>query len=676
MTETMFCPNCKSLLTLKRKGKTDTKFCKGCGYREGSAVQEKPVVQKVQRKGAHPDYPLFPYEKIRDGQREFMQDLRTAVQEGKVLIGQAPTGIGKTVATLSIFLEDSMKTGRLVFFLTSKQSQHRIVVDTLREMSETSARNIKVIDVISKQAMCPKSKGGMPGYAFVEFCKGAIKSRKCDLQDDDYEKARAHVLTHIMHVNEIVKLCRERNLCPHKVALDALGDVDVIVCDYNYIFDIMAPAVLEKAGRELEDIDLIIDEAHNLPDRIRANMSMEFTAFKMGEAVKEGRKVGQRGARYTAGLKNAIDAWAGKLSADGETYVEKDKLIKELDRIFSQSIGEKESLEDYVKWLAEAGEKTLKSGADTSCALELAEFLRSWPSDEDTMVRILTGHEGGSWTLKLCFLDPKLLAGPIFEEVHSAVLMSGTLYPPDMYGDVLGVPLERRLGRAYDSPFPKENRKVLAVREVTTRYVKRGKDMNITTAEHVMGLARAAEGNVAAFFPSYRLIEGVADRIGKTLRGPELLVETQGMTKSDREAYLRHLRSHRANGCLLLAVQGGSLSEGIDYHDNLLSAVAIIGIPLAPPNLEVKALTNHYTNIFGREKGYLYGYMAPAFNKVVQGAGRLIRSETDRGVIVLMDERFVQSRYLNLLPPDLRPVPLGSVGELEDSVSVFFKENK
>jgi DNA excision repair protein ERCC-2 len=671
MTESMFCPRCKSLLKLKKRGKDNTRYCKSCGFSEGAEVLEK---MKPWRNAPHPDYPLFPYEKIRDGQREFMQDLRTVVKEGKILIAQAPTGIGKTVATLSTFLENAMESGRLVFFLTSKQSQHKIVVDTLREISGISSKNIKVVDVIAKQAMCPKTKGPLPGYAFVEFCKGMVKTQQCDLQRDDYSDSTEHVQSHIMHVNEIVKMCKSAGLCPHKVALDAMADANVIVCDYNYIFDEMAPGVLEKADKEFEDIDLIIDEAHNLPDRIRANLSMELTSFKMGEAIKEGRKDSQEGARYLAELRMAIDTWAGKLSQNRETYIERGKLLGELERIFSQTLAkEKESLKDFIELLAKVGEQSLKRGADVSYAMELAEFLTGWGSEKTTMVRILTKNED-NWTLKLCFLDPEELSGPVFESVHSSVLMSGTLYPPEMYGDVLGVPKERSLGRAYDSPFPKENRKVLATKKVTTRYVKRGEVMNVITAEHILGIAKAVDGNVAVFFPSYRLIEGVVDYVANTLKSSELLIERRGMKKSERESYLLHLRSHRDEGCLLLAVQGGSLSEGIDYQDNLLSAVAIVGIPLPPPNLEVKALTKHYTNIFGKEKGELYSYDAPAINKVVQGAGRLIRSETDRGIIVLMDERFVQPRFISLLPPDLRPAPLGNVKELEDEVSGFFRK--
>jgi Rad3-related DNA helicase len=144
------------------------------------------------------------------------------------------------------------------------------------------------------------------------------------------------------------------------------------------------------------------------------------------------------------------------------------------------------------------------------------------------------------------------------------------------------------------------------------------------------------------------------------------------MTKSDREAVLDRLRA-RKEPILLMAVQGGSLGEGIDYERNLLSALVVAGVPLAPPNKEVLALRNHCIKRFGREKGEIYGYYGPAFNKVVQSAGRLIRSEKDRGVVVLMDERFAQRRYAAFLPPEMMPKVLDGPGELDAEVRLFFK---
>jgi len=277
--------------------------------------------------------------------------------------------------------------------------------------------------------------------------------------------------------------------------------------------------------------------------------------------------------------------------------------------------------------------------------------------------------------LRLAFLDAEMATRPVFSEVGAAVLMSGTFYPPNMYADILGIPQEKRMDRIYKSPFPKENRKVLGLRGMTTQYARRDDAMYGDYAAYLAALAGAVAGNTAAFFPSYKFMEDVASRLEGKLSRTELIVESRSMTKRDRENVVGRLRE-RKPACLMLAVQGGSLSEGIDYEGNILSAIAVVGLPLAPPNLEVKALVGHFISKFGGARGNLYGYTAPALNKVVQSAGRLIRSEKDRGVVVLMDERFTQARYAVLVPPELQPEMLASQDEMIAEVEHFFKKNR
>jgi DNA excision repair protein ERCC-2 len=349
------------------------------------------------------------------------------------------------------------------------------------------------------------------------------------------------------------------------------------------------------------------------------------------------------------------------------------RLTGALDSALSETIGEKDAPEDYLKWLEDAGLKVMLNGAGYSHALELAEFLRSWMASGETSARILTRGDGDDWKLKLYHMDPATMGGPVFSEVHAAILMSGTLCPPEMYADVLGVPQERRMLRIYGSPFPPENRMVLALKGVSSEWTQRGEAMYARYAQALAELVRVTPGNVAAFFPSYKYVEEVSGRLAGKVQARNLIVESRGMTKGDREAMLDRLRA-RKEPILLMAVQGGSLGEGIDYERNLLSALVVAGVPLAPPNKEVLALRNHCIKRFGREKGEIYGYYGPAFNKVVQSAGRLIRSEKDRGVVVLMDERFAHRRYAAFLPPEMMPKVLEGPGEFDAGVRLFFKK--
>ena len=664
----MFCPHCKSLLKPYGRGAAQTRVCKACGYSEGAKGTGAPAPPP---KPKHDAFPIFPYERIRDGQREFMEDMRAAAEHGKVMVAQAPTGIGKTVATLAVLLEYTMEKKKKLLFLTSKQSQHTMVVNTLREISEASGKKIRAVDIIAKQAMCPESEADLPGYAFAAFCFMRIKSKSCEYYEADGEAAGKLILNKIMHVGELKRSCERMGVCPYKAALEAIPDVDVVVCDYNYIFDVMKDKMLEKIEGGLQDIVLVIDEAHNLPDRIRSNLSKELTSYGMGEAAREVGTGAQRGQRYTGSLKRTLNGWAKGPVDEAEEYVQKERLTGALDGALSETLGEKDAPEDYLKWLDDIGQKAMLAGGEHSYALELADFLKGWIESGETRARIFTRGENDAWGLKLYHMDPSTMAGPIFSEVHAAVLMSGTLCPPEMYADILGIPEERRMLRVYGSPFPPENRKVAALKGVSSEYTQRGEAMFTKYAQALAELAKATPGNVAVFFPSYKYVEDVSNRMVGRIEPENLLVESRWMSKGDRDDILGRLRA-RDSPKLLMAVQGGSLGEGIDYEKNLLSVLVVAGMPLAPPNKEVLALRAHCVKRFGKEKGETYGYYGPAFNKVVQSAGRLIRSETDRGVVVLMDERFAQQRYAAFLPPEFRPKVFGEPMGLVEEVRKFF----
>jgi len=224
--------------------------------------------------------------------------------------------------------------------------------------------------------------------------------------------------------------------------------------------------------------------------------------------------------------------------------------------------------------------------------------------------------------------------------------------------------------RAYPNPFPRENRRVLVDASVTTSYDRRSPAMYARIAEEVMVVDIAVPGNVAAFFPSYETLTAVSEGIRKVPRRKPLIVEKQRWSAEERSRTLEALRRLQARGgALLLGVLGGSLSEGVDYPGNLLAAVVIVGLPLSPPNLEVEALRSYYMRKFGPERGDDYAYMYPAVSKVLQAAGRCIRSEQDRAVVVLLESRLLQSRYARCFPEDFPLVPASDLG---NEVRSFF----
>ncbi len=616
-------------------------------------------------------YPLFPYDRVRAGQRQFLDDARAAFEQGSLLVAHAPTGIGKTVSALVPAVQHALDTGRVVMFLTPKQSQHRVAVDTLRRMAERSGRDLKVVDVIAKQAMCPRVGGEERYAAFHEFCRGQVRAGKCTLHLRGNAQVVKAVHGHIMHVHELVAASRRARVCPHRVAMDAAAGANVVVCDYNYVFTPeLAEAVIARLERGWEDVVLVVDEAHNLPDRARDAASGALGTPLLEHAVQELREAKASGLRaLLERLSLRLEALAEGLSEGEERELEAAEWVGAVESEMASGL-DRLSYQDLVGKLEEEAE-TLAGDDELggSAVAEVASFMAGFVQSGEAVLRLVSRN--GSARLRYVLLDPSVVTRERFASVHAAVLMSGTLWPTRMYADLLGLPEDRlRLG-AYRSPFPPENRLLLVDGGVTTRYTSRGPEMYARIVEGVRGVISATPGNVAVFVPSYDMLSRLSDGLaGGEAVAKELLVEERRMGKRDRERLCDRLEELRATrGGALLGVQGGSLSEGVDYLENLLSAVVVVGLPLAPPSKEVDALTAHFDRKFGKGRGEDYGYVNPAMNRVVQAAGRLIRTERDRGVVVLMDERFVQPRYARCLPPDwaLRPAK-----DLGAEVAAFF----
>jgi DNA excision repair protein ERCC-2 len=303
----------------------------------------------------------------------------------------------------------------------------------------------------------------------------------------------------------------------------------------------------------------------------------------------------------------------------------------------------------------------------------LMDFMKGLLDLKDSHILYMRMQEGkGLETLSLVYrnLDPGEISGPILKSCYSAVLMSGTLSPPSMFGDVLGMKRDRRMEREYPSPFPSDNRLTVIDDGVTTAYNKRTREMYKRISDRISSIGLSCPGNIAVFFPSYSFMWKVKEHIKPTAK--EIIAESKEMSRREKENILVDLkRSMRRGGAILLGVMGGSLSEGVDYKDNLLSCVVVVGLPLAPPSLEVISLREYARRKWGRIKGDDYSYNFPAMNRIIQAAGRPIRSERDRAVTILMETRLTEPRYLKFLPRDLKPKRI-SGQELASEVSSFF----
>ena len=592
---------------------------------------------------------FFPFPDIRKGQDRFYHDSRDVLSKGGIIIAHAPTGIGKTAAAVAAALEVAFELDKKVFFMTPRQSQHRIAIETLRDIKQKHGLDLIVSDIISKQAMCPQDIAREYHAVFGMLCKLQVKSNQCPYHRTD-ENLNRYLAGSIHHVEEIKEIASREGVCPHRAALEVASYAHVVVCDYNYLFSDASDGILERLGIGLQDIIMIIDEAHNLPDRIRDHLSGTLTMYNLREGARVLQSHDKVLYSHLVRIGDYLNKEMAKLDDNEEIIVEKSFLVKGINRTLSETLDEKMPLFDFLKKLRIIGEIEIQKN-QTHTLMSIAEFFQGWLSGTVT-ARVLTRQETAA--LKYQLLDPSIMSVPIFSETHSAILMSGTLYPTAMYADILGASETGKLVlcREYPSPFPPENRKIIVSTSVTSKYTERGESMFNAIANQVSDVANAVYENSAVFFPSYQLLEQVWDQFPVNPMW-RIFKEQRGMTKEQRIALFTQMtRDHGSYRAMLWGVQAGSLSEGMDYSGNALKTIIVVGLPLVPPSLFVDQLIGYYSRKFGRTRGKMYAYVYPAVNKVHQAAGRGIRSEKDMGIIVLMDNRFQESVYKNCLPPE------------------------
>jgi len=634
---------------------------------------------------------FFPFPSVREGQREFMADVKHAVEAGGILVAHAPTGIGKTVAALVPALQYAIENEKTVFFLTSKRSQHKIAIDTLRLIKERNGLNLTAVDITSKQSMCPRAVSIYREFysLFNEFCRNEQRNKRCWYYMNHDADALARIRSEIMHVEELCEWCKTRQVCPYKAALEVGKSADVIVCDYNHLFSRdIASKMLEKIEKNLDELIVIVDEAHNLPDRIRNNLSSELRLKTISETARGIRNIDRELynnlLQMEMILKKLVTNAAKAKRA--EITVDRDFLIGELEKMLRRRI-EVLSYKEFINAIRSRAEAihastsrsmpmSMSTGGESETRKErdilqsnlasISDFLDAWTTEEKCL-RILSINDNPTLSLKL--LDPSVLSEPVFRRAHASIMMSGTLYPVEMYADVLGatrVNGREIILREYKSPFPRENRLIAVTRGLTTKYTKRGEAMYRRIGEKIEAIAENVRGGMAVFFPSYALLKAILAYLSPQIRR-RVMVERREMGKMERNRLYEQLRDEESG--ILFAVQGGSFSEGMDYESNTLKAIIVVGLPLSPPTLEVKATQGYYTGKYGADKGRLYGYLYPAITKVLQAAGRGIRSEHDRCIIVLMDYRFAQFPYKRCLPPDFDMI---FTDRVEDLCRSFF----
>jgi len=587
------------------------------------------------RKAAAADRLPFPHAAARPVQEKLMEAVDCAIAQGEILLAEAPTGSGKTAAALHPAMVAGLRTGRQVVFLTSKTLQQKMAVSALTAMNE---RAFHTLQVRAKEKMCANDRI----LCHEDFCRFA--------RNYPEKMARSNVLGRLRDAyphndpDVVFEEARREEVCPFEVQLELAQRADAIVADYNYVFE-PGVAMRHLIGEQLKDAILVVDEAHNLPDRARQIFSPELLESDL--LALENRVAFEPGDLF-ADLAASVRDLLALLARSAEELPEGDAIAEvspPSDGIHAWRAEWEPRLLRYLEWKRD----TRAALPDDPVldlhftVLRLAAVLNLYGPD---FACVVERRESGLRLALVC-LDPARAVGPVFRSAFSAVLMSATLSPHSAIQRLLGLPDERTGSISLPPPFPRENRKVLIVTKVRTTFAAREKNY-APIATLLAEMSDAHSGNALVLFPSYRFLASVAERMPPTRA--RLLLQRADLSAFERQRVLAALTSPPPEGILLFAVSGGMYAEGVDYPGDVLSGVFVVSPALPQVSFERELLRRYFEE--REEAGFDYAYLQPGMTRVVQAAGRLIRSETDRGVIALLCRRFLEEPYASRLPRD------------------------
>ena len=562
----------------------------------------------------------FPFDAWRPGQREMAAQVYTAVQLQRRLFACMPTGTGKSAAALFPALK-ALGAGltRQVYYLTARGTQRQGALDAL-ELMRRQPLTLWTLTLDAKEKQCPhwtvcdaehcpRAKG--------HFLRDAAAVEEMLRTAEDFSPAA------------IAEMAEKHCLCPFEFSLALAENADLVICDYNYALD---PAVhIQRVFDQNRDVTLLIDEAHNLPGRLRDMLSAELDGSLARELrTAAGKKSGRRTPAYRAltGLLHALEDVPAEGEREGRLPDVPQRLAdaaQELLDVFLDRDG------DGVDW-GEAAEDR------TKLLRQLLAFNRCRQTEGE---RAVLWQGSRHPTVHLFALDVGTYFAEATEGLRGVICFSATLHPLGEMRRLLGCAGEEDASFSMPSPFPPENLLLLR-QDIDTRYRSRAESVDAVCAA-IRAMTEAHAGHYIAFFPSFAYLRQCAEHLELPC-----LLQRPGMSDADRRELLGAFRPGEPP-VLALCVMGGLFSEGIDLPGEALDGVAVVGVGLPQVNLFQETLRSWYEQTAG--EGFLYAYQLPGMQKVAQAVGRVIRTEHDRGVALLLDTRFGQGAYRRLCPP-------------------------
>lgn len=630
----------------------------------------------------------LPY-KLRDNQKDIIDSIISTIKSRNHIVLESPTGSGKTFTSLAATLPFVFKKGMRIVYCVRTNSQQKQVIHELQQF-RSAGNDLTAVAVQGREALCPqqKSDNELKKSNWSEkskICKSLKMQSKmgeagCPFYSKLLRGSNNLVETwssEILTAEDFAKKAEDSGICPYELNKLLIKDAQVVIAPYVYFFEeFIRKYMLGWMGTSIDKVIVIVDEAHNLPDWARSAASEALSLESINRAVNEAKDYGYLLAdgRDPVSFLNLVEASIEQLSEEHIAEGDDEGLLP------SHIVLPDSEVATFETEMMSLGKMTLyRLKQDSTEISKMGQMIRQTLLDHGKRPRSYLGSVGDflcrwldsieSHTVrligkdplrleKLC-LDPRLMTG-FLDSTAGVVTMSGTISPLDMFRDLVGLRPDAILERK-ESSFPKANKKIVYLNDVTTSYNELNRNPKLWTniINKLDLIANTFNGNIALFFPSYKLLDLALESL--KLKKP-VYKEYSGM---EQEELMKTVESFKTDsGAILAGVMGGRLAEGIDYPDTSLEMAVIVGIPYPSPGVRQDAL-QHYYDISFDGMGWKFAVESPAVRKLLQAAGRVVRSETERGFIVITDSR--TGRFLEYIPE------LEQSDDIVSEISDFFE---
>ncbi|MDF2874577.1 MAG: hypothetical protein K0R22_1260 [Sporomusa sp.] len=597
----------------------------------------------------------FPFSAFRQGQRQLSVAVYKTLSRGLKLFAQAPTGTGKTMATIFPAVK-ALGLGQVekLFFLTAKTVTRQLAEEAFDRLRQAGL-HCKTLTLTAKDKTC-----FMP--------EAACTPEECPYAAGYYDRVNL-ALNDCWQVESFTReviedYARKHRVCPFELSLDLAFWADAVICDYNYVFD---PRVYLKRffSENIGQYCFLVDEAHNLVDRAREMFSAELTKQSF-LAVKKTLSNKLPPLAKAAGKINTFLLKTGKLCSEKSAVGEADYCVRE--QPFTDILPMlRRFMEVAEKWLAKNEPADFREEL-LDIYFKVNAFLRTAETYDERYVTYVEKIDNDV-KLKLFCVNPAELLRQAAQRGRATIFFSATLTPLDYFSEVLGG--EEGDGKlAVPTPFSPENLGLLIADNISTTYKTREKTYE-AIVESITAAIRARAGNYLVFLPSYRYMEEVYRRFSLANPLTRVIRQTGEMTEAERDEFLKQFSCGNVDTLVGFAVLGGVFGEGIDLIGERLVGAIVVGVGLPKVCLEREIIRQWFDK--NSRQGFEYAYVYPGMNKVLQAAGRVIRTEQDRGLVLLIDERFSQARYKRLFPREWQgAIRTNSVNRIDAAVKQFW----